>query len=170
MNTAQRVLVVVVNNQCDWQRVVDAGWYRIPLKHAPQPIAADYLAFYWTSAFGADRWQVRYYAPVLRYQLVFRRDLLPDEPAHPRAKERYYRIEVGPLQQLAAPLFSRRLRRITFIPTTLERLCTAADLVELWQCDDAGDLLWTEFPDVALKATARLALEERRSGYAPNLS
>jgi hypothetical protein len=170
MNATQPVLVVVVNNQRDWRRVVDERWYRIPLKHVPQPTAADYLAFYLTKAFGVDRWQVRYYAPVLRYQLVSRRDLLPDEPAHPRADERYYRIELGPLQQLASPLFSRRLRRVTFIPTTLERLLTAADLVDLWQGDDAGDLLWTEFPDAALKATARLALEEHKQGYAPRRS
>ncbi len=141
MSTAQPVLVVVVNNRCDWQRVVNEGWYRIPLKHAPQPIAADYLAFYLTKAFDVERWQVRCYAPVLRYQLLARRDLIPDEPAHPRANERYYRVDVGPLQQLTVPLLSRRLRRVTFIPTTLERLCTTSDLADLWLCEDAGALL-----------------------------
>lgn len=165
MSTAQPVLVVVVNNRRDWQRVVNEGWYRIPLRHAPQPVAADYLAFYLTKAFEVERWQVRCYAPVLRYQLVARRDLIPDEPAHPHATERYYRIDLGPLQQLATPLISRHLRRVTFIPTTLERLCTAKDLVDLWQGDDAGDLLWTEFPDAARKATSRLALEEAQKRY-----
>ena len=30
------------------------------------------------------------------------RELLPDEPDHPRAGDLYYHIEIGPLQRLAA--------------------------------------------------------------------
>jgi hypothetical protein len=153
-------LVVVVNNRRDWQRVVVEGWYRIPLKHAPDPAAAAYLAFYLTKPFGAAAWQVAYYAPVLRYTIVLRRELLPDEAAHPRAQEHYYRVAVGPVQRLARAVPSRRLRRITFIPTTFGRLCTAADVAELWNVDDAAEVLWTQFRDAALKATKRLALDE----------
>jgi len=112
---AAPVLVVLVNNLADWQRVVEEGWYRIPLKHAPQPVAASYLAFYQSRAFGADAFRVRFYAPVQRYELTTRRALLPEEPDHPRAAERYYRIEVGPLHELEHPIPSRRLRRIVFI-------------------------------------------------------
>jgi hypothetical protein len=154
------VLVVVVTNRADWRRVIHEGWYRIPLKHAPQPVAAEALAFYLTSSFGADRWQVGWYAPTLRYQLATRRELLPEEPQHPRAAERYYRIALGPLQRLARPIPSRRLRRVSFIPTTFGRLLSAADLADLWQTDDSAETLWTYFPDTAIKATARLNLEE----------
>jgi hypothetical protein len=44
-----RILVAIMNNKQDWQRVLDEGWYRIPAKHAPQGAPNfDYLAFYFT--------------------------------------------------------------------------------------------------------------------------
>ena len=49
MSAHRPVLVVVVNNAPDWQRVLHEGWYRIPFKQAPHPVAADYLAFYLTA-------------------------------------------------------------------------------------------------------------------------
>ena len=74
------------------------------LAHAPSRFAADFLAFYQTAAFGAERWAVRYYAPVLRYRIATRRELLPAEPDHPRASDHYYRVEIGPLESLPLPL------------------------------------------------------------------
>ena len=156
------VLVVVVNNRHDWQRVVDERWYRVPLKHAPQSVAVDYLAFYLTKPFGVDAWHVPFFAPVHRYHLQRRVELLPDEPDHPRADELYYRIEFGAVQRLERPVPSRRLRRVVFIPTTWERLCLAEDVAELWMTNDTSDLVWTHFPDAAHKATSRLQIEERR--------
>ena len=117
------VLVVVVNDPSDLARARDQGWYRIPLARAPQRVAADYLAFYQTGAFPPDlRWTIRWLAPVQGYRIAARRDLIPDEPDHARADERYYRIQLGALAPLPHPIPSRRLRRITFIPTTLARL------------------------------------------------
>lgn len=153
-------LVVVVNNRQDWQRVINEGWYRIPLEHAPHPVAAEALAFYLTRPFGADAWQVAWYAPTLRYQIVTRRELLPAEPDHPRAGEGYYRIALGPVRRLERPITSQRLRRVTFIPTTFGQLLTATDVADLWQIDDVTPMLWTQFHDAAIKATARLNLEE----------
>lgn len=160
LDRAAPVLVVVVNNRRDWQRVLEEGWYRIPLKHVPQPVAAEALAFYLTRPFGADAWQVVWYAPTLRYQLVTRRELLPAEPDHPRAHERYYRITLGAVRRLERPIPSQRLRRVAFIPTTFGRLLMAADVADLWQIDDVTPMLWSQFHDAAIKATARLNLEE----------
>ena len=44
--------------------------------------------------------ELRWLAPVRGYRLVRRRELLPDEPTHPRAEDRYYRVDVGPLAPL----------------------------------------------------------------------
>src|SRR5512139_856696 len=94
------VLVVVVNDPADLARARDEGWYRIPLARAPQRVAADYLAFYQTGAFPPDeRWQVQHLAPVSGYYLATRRELIPDEPDHPRADALYYRVALGPLQR-----------------------------------------------------------------------
>lgn len=161
----QTVLVVVVNNLADWKRVIEEQWYRIPLKRAPQPLAADHLAFYLTSPFGELRWQIGYYAPVLRYDVCRRRELLPDQHAHPRADELYVRVGLGPVQRLARPVRSRCLRRIAFIPSTMDRLLAVDDVADLWLPDDATATIWNDFPHAALKTTRQLRLEETRSRY-----
>ena len=140
-----RVLVVVVNNPRDFALARDAGWYRIPLARAPRLVAADYLAFYQTRAFDDEAWAIRYYAAICGYRVATRAELLPDEPKHPRASEPYYKVEIGPLQRLEWPIPSHRLRRITFIPTTLARLLTATEINELWLDNLLQDQLWAEF-------------------------
>lgn len=127
-----RVLVAVVTQVRDLELARTAGWYRIPLARAPAQIAADYLAFYQTAAFGPERWAVRYYAPIQAYSLAIRRELLPDEPGHPRANERYYRVALGSLARLALPIPAARLRRIAFIATTFGELRRATDVRELF--------------------------------------
>ena len=113
-----RVLVAIVTRPRDLTAARDEGWYRIPLSRAPQALHAEYLAFYQTAVFGAERWAVRYLAEVRAVSIVTRAALLPAEAGHPRAHARYYRFALGPLLTLPAPLPSRRLRRISFIPTT----------------------------------------------------
>ncbi len=127
------VMVCVVPRPADLERVRVEGWYRVPVAHAPAPLIADYLAFYQTAAYGAERWAVRYLAAVCAVQIMLRRELLPDQPHHPRAGERYYRFTLGPLLQLPLAVPSRHLRRVTFIPTTFGQLLRASDVTELWQ-------------------------------------
>ncbi len=159
------VLVVLMNNRLDWQRVVEEHWYRIPLKHAPEPAAASFLAFYQSRVFGTDAFRIRFFAPVERYRIMTRREILPHEPEHPRAGDRYYRVEIGPIRELESPIPSRRLRRITFIPTTLRRLREAREINDLWLGDGAEELLWALFRDAGIKAERRLVIGEGRERY-----
>ncbi len=125
------VLVAVVTQAADLARA-QAGWYRLPLAHAPPRVGCEVLALYQTGAFGAAARGVRWWAPVRRVSVARRRDLLPDEPRHPRADALYYRFDLGPLTRLARPIPARRLRRVTFIATTWERLNAAEDVGQLW--------------------------------------
>jgi hypothetical protein len=137
------VLVAVVNHPDDLLRAMREGWYRIPLAHAPPRMGADFLAFYQTAAFPPDeRWAVRWVAPVRGYRLTTRRELIPEQADHPRAGEPYYRVEIGALTALPHPIPSRRLRRITFIRTTVERLLDAQEINDLWLRSDASERLW----------------------------
>ncbi len=129
---AERVLVAVVNNRADFDRIREQGWYRIPVRRAPNQVAADYLAFYQTGAFGKDGRAVRFLAPVRRYVLRRRRDLLPEEPNHPRAGEWYYKVELGPLRKLPSAISGGRTPRVTFIPTTMKLLLSAREVKDLW--------------------------------------
>jgi hypothetical protein len=140
-----RVLVAVVPRVRDLELARAEGWYRVPLARLPARFAAEYLAFYQTAAFGAERWAVRYYAPVRRYRIAARRELLPAEPEHPRADERYYRVEIGPLEALPLPVPAERLRRVSFIGTTFGQLRRARDVAELFHPDEDAappDDLW----------------------------
>lgn len=126
------VLVCVVTRVADFERI-RAGWYRVPLDRVRVALTASHLAFYQTAAFGAERWSVRYLAAVRAVGLAYRYELIPDEPHHPRATARYYRFTLGRLLRLPVAVPSRRLRRVTFIPTTFGQLLTARDIVDLWQ-------------------------------------
>lgn len=159
-------LVVVVNDPADLARARESGWYRIPLARAPVRVAAEYLAFYQTAAFpDGERWAVRWFAPVRGYRVVRRRDLLPDEPGHPRADDRYYRVDLGPLAPLPRPVPSRRLRRITFIPTTLGRLLAADEINDLWVKSTAQERLWAALRQADLDAERQYPLREELPQY-----
>jgi hypothetical protein len=142
--TDARVLVAIVNRPRDLAAARDEGWYRIPLARAPRAMHAEYLAFYLTAAFGAERWAVRYLAEVRAVGIAVRAALLPDEAGHPRARERYYRFALGPLLALPAPLPSRRLRRLAFIPTSAGQLLRARDVAELWHPIEDAERGWDE--------------------------
>jgi very-short-patch-repair endonuclease len=154
------VLVAVVNNARDFARARDEGWYRIPVNRAPRRVAAEYLALYQTRAFGNDGYAVNYYAPVHRFYVVSRADLLPNEPDHPRAADAYYKIEIGPLQRLPRPVPSRALRRIAFIPTTLRRLLAAQEINDLWQRDDPQQRLWLALREAGLLVEYRYQVSQ----------
>ncbi len=165
-----RLLVVVLNNERDFLRVRDEGWYRIPVKRAPDRVAADYLAFYLTKVFGPDRWSIPYMAKVKRYRLVRRRDLLPEEADHPRADEWYYKVELGPLERLPHPVPSRRLRRVTFIPTTLHRLLTAQEINDLWLGNALQEQLYRALVAYRLPTAKASGVAESRTTYGAGLT
>lgn len=160
-----RVLVAVMNNPRDLAIARARGWYRIPLRRAPEKVGADYLAFYHTAAFEQEKWSIRYYAPIYGYRIAARHSLLPDEPDHPRAGEKYYRIDIGPLQELSEPIHSVKLRRITFISTTLSCLLAAKEIRDLWQSSLTAEQLWQAFRGDASGTEAGSHFGEARWPY-----
>lgn len=136
------VLVAVVNNPRDLEIARLLGWYRIPLRTAPKVIAVDYLAFYQTGAFGDEKWRIQYIAPVRGHELTTRAELLKTEPDHPRAREEYYKVQLGALEKLPEPVIAETWRRITFLYTTGEYLLRASTVNELVVNSDERQLLW----------------------------
>jgi len=125
------VLVAIVKTPRDFEIARVLGWYRIPLATAPKTIRVDWIAFYQTAAFGEERWSVRYIAPVRGYELVTREELLRDERDHPRSKEPYFKLQLGPVEALPKAIPSQRWRRFTFLYTTGEHLVLAKDIKDL---------------------------------------
>jgi hypothetical protein len=162
------VLVAVMNNRRDFEIARDEGWYRIPQKHAPKSTTeAAALAFYFTQAFGEERWAVHWYAPVRGHELVRRCDLLPDEPDHPRADQAYYKLQLGPLERLEPPIISLRWRRITFIETTWDRFQAAQEINELYA--SGADGLFVTLKELGLAAEREFRLRESGVEYVVDL-
>lgn len=136
------ILVVVMNNPRDLEIARLLGWYRIPLRSAPKVIDVDYLAFYQTGAFEAEKWRIQYIAPVRGHELTTRAELLRDESDHPHANLEYYKIQIGPLTSLPEPILAKGWRRITFFYTTGEYLLAAKTVNDLIVHTDERRLLW----------------------------
>ncbi|MEZ4659026.1 MAG: hypothetical protein R2911_15790 [Caldilineaceae bacterium] len=137
------VLVCVMNNAADLRRVASEGWYRIPQRRAPRRVGADYLAFYQTGVFKnkEEAHTVTWFAPTRRYQLLTRRELVPDQADHP-ASRRFLLSLSWATQRLERPIPAAKMRRITFINTTLDRLLTAQDVRDLFYQEDPFETLW----------------------------
>jgi hypothetical protein len=132
-HAADRVLVGVMNKPHDLQLARDEGWYRVPVARAPESTTdAAILAFYFTTAFSDEKWAIHWYAEVRGHELVRRRDLFPDEANHPRADDRYYKLQIGPLIRRDPPIPSLRWRRVTFIESTWDRFTAAEEINDLY--------------------------------------
>jgi hypothetical protein len=158
------ILVAVMTSPRDLEIARLLGWYRIPFRHAPKVIDVDYLAFYQTANFGeAERWQIHYIAPVRGHELALRAELLRDEPDHPRAREEYYKIQIGSLSQLPHPIQARAWRRLTFLYSTGELLRQAESLNDLVVRDESRALLWQTLRERAMH-TGAYTVEEFPEG------
>jgi len=148
------ILVAILPNQRDFDIARLFGWYRIPLKSAPKVISVDYLAFYQTKSFGEGaRWQIAYVAEILGHELTRRRELIRDEPEHPRAHEEYFKLQIGPLQRLEEPIPAGDWKRITFFYTTGEMFQTAKTVNDLVvKSQDEREVLWHTLRERALRA------------------
>ncbi len=136
------VLTAIMKERRDLEIARMLGWYRIPLRSAPKVIAVDYLAFYQTGAFGTDKWQVKFAAPVLGHELTTRGELFRDEPDHPASHLEYYKIQIGSLIELPNPIRADHWKRITFLYTTGEFLNKAQTLKDLVVPGDYRQVLW----------------------------
>ncbi len=146
------VLVTILNDPRDLEIARLLGWYRIPLRSAPKVVAVDFLAFYQTAVFKEQKWQIQYIAPVLGHELTTRRQLLQDEPEHPHANHEYFKIQIGPLEQLPNPIPADKWRRITFLYTTGEYLLKAVRINDLVVKPQERPFLWQALRERANRA------------------
>jgi hypothetical protein len=115
-------------------------------------VAVDYLAFYQPSAFGERGGKIEFVAEVRGHELTTRGELLKDEADHPRAKEEYFKIQIGGLEKLKEPITTEKWKRITFLYTTGEYLLKAKTLHDLVVDGDERELLWRSLRERAENA------------------
>lgn len=132
MQPTSMILVALMPKARDMEIARLFGWYRIPMKSAPKILRVDYIAFYQTADFGAERGgRIERYAPVLGVELTTRAELFRSEPDHPRAQEYYYKIQIGALQSLPQPILAGKWRRFLFIYTNGRQFQTAKTIRDL---------------------------------------
>lgn len=152
MERSPRVLVGVLKNKRDLNLLLREHWYRIPLGHTPKQ-KFKYLAFYQPMSFGWGGKCIRYYARVAEWQEVkVRSALLPQEPTHPRAGHNYFQIHVRNVRELAQPIRNVLPRRVSFGFTTLRKLRTAKNLLELYGVADTEAIIAEELRRVRIPA------------------
>jgi hypothetical protein len=136
------ILVAFLPNPRDLEIARLLGWYRIPLRTAPKVVAVDYLAFYQPASFGERGGRIEFVSEVRGHELTTRAELLRDEADHPRAREEYYKLQIGALEKLSSPIVTENWKRITFLYTTGEYLLNAKTVNDLVVEGDERQLLW----------------------------
>jgi len=142
VDSTSLILVALIPNPRDLEIARLLGWYRIPMRTAPKVISVDYLAFYQPSSFNEQKWRIEFISKVKGHELTTREELLQDEPEHPRAKEEYYKIQIGPIERLSSPIIAKKWKRLTFLYTTGEYLLSAKTINDLVVHDEERQLLW----------------------------
>lgn len=171
MHPEDRVLVAVMNRPKDLENARDRRWYRLPAKRAPRGASFEYIAFYFTAAFGKRGWAIRYYARNLGHELLTRRDLLPDEAEHPRAGDPYYKLQLGPLLRREPPIVSLRWRRVTFIHTTWDRFEAASEINDLFaEGGEFVDRLYHALREEGIAPERSLSVREAGIDYVADLA
>ena len=112
------------------------------------------------------RYSVRYFADVLDISHVGRRELFPNEPDGRKSGRNYYRLSLGPLQLLPAPIFSRRARRIIFIPSTWDKFTAALEINDLYHGSPLEDRLWAALKQRNIPAEREEYLTAGEHNYA----
>jgi very-short-patch-repair endonuclease len=169
MTIRGEVLVAIINNLPDFALARDQHWYRIPVssvnKWLQDSWPPKWLALYQTKIFGPEAYAVNYYARVLDIHQFSRWQLFPDQPHDDKGNRRYYKLFLEPLRRLPRSIFSRRRRRIVFIPTTWQSFMNAVELNDLYQGSSLENLLWTELKHLQIKAEREELVSVKRRNY-----
>ncbi len=164
------VLVGVINRRRDLVYARERHWYRIPQERMPRGITADYMAFFLSRNFGERNGAVHFYADIRGLELQYRRDLLPDEPNHPRADARYYRLALSDLYPKRPPVVNDTKRTISFIYTTWDRFVNATTIADLYSDNDRFvDRLFYALQSHGIDANRSWDAQHRADDFAPGL-
>ncbi len=147
MSYRGEVLVAIINNRLDFALAMDEHWYRVPVSSQEKWLEdrwpPKWLALYQTKKLGLEPFAINYYAKVRSVRQAFRWQLFPNQPRNEKSNRRYYQLMLEPLRQVPKPIYSRRRRRIIFIPTTWDKFSNATEINDLYTESSLEDQLWT---------------------------
>lgn len=145
----KNVLIAYIPNYKDLVIARDKHWYRIPIDTKVVPLSVknktlELIAFYQPKIFKDQAFKITYYAYVNKINIATRKQLFRNEPENPKSNRKYYKIIISKLLRLPNSIYSRRKRRILFIPTTFERFKNAIEINDLFIESYIEELIWKE--------------------------
>ena len=166
------VLVAILNDKLDFAILREKLWYRIPVSSVKKWLIEKWppkwLAFYQTNALDipAEKHAINYFAEVVKIRRILRSQLFPDQPLDAKSNKYYYQIFVKSLRKLPKPIYSRKFRRIVFIPTTWEKFISAIEINDLYDESSLEDRLWAEFKNHGIPAERQEFMVAKGHDYA----
>jgi hypothetical protein len=166
MYPEDRVLIGVINRKRDLTYVRDEHWYRIPRDRMARGVHVEYIAFFLSGIFGERGGSIGYYAERKGTELLYRRDLLPNEPNHKRADAVYYKVGLSELVDKTPPIVNPTHRPISFIYTTWDRFVHARQISDLYSPNDYFvDRVYHALRDHGIRPDRYWDAEQRETGF-----
>jgi len=98
-------------------------------------------------------------------QVLPRRQLFPNEFPNPKSDRKYYQIHLHSLDRLEQPVYSRRWRRIVFIPTTWRKFTRAVEINDLYDESPLEDRMWAQLKRMQIPAECQWHVKPAQSHY-----
>jgi very-short-patch-repair endonuclease len=115
--------------------------------------------------FGDEAYRVQYYGEIEGYEVVPYRTLFPNRIESPKSDRPYYKVRFKELKRLPEPILSYRPRRLSFVPTTLEKFESATQINDLFNDSPLEDLMWIELKALDIKAERQWMLPIEEHNY-----
>ena len=144
----------------------EENWYHIPVDRAPKTFkSAKWLCFYQGKTFEQEAYRVQYYGEIDGYDIVPYRELFPNRIDSQKSDWLYYKVRLKELKRLPEPILSFRPRRLSFVPTTLEKFHSAKQINDLFNESPLEDILWKELKTLDIKAERQWMLPIENRNY-----
>lgn len=162
--------MAIINKKRDFSIALNRHWYRISTftKFVPNSVKngdLKFIAFYQTSIFKEQPFQVRWYAKVNRISIVQKKDLSPEFETGPKADNYYYKIEFDAPQPLPNIIHSARHRRILFINTSYWHLRNAKEINDLFYESPLEERLWEVMKEGKINAERQFFIQTEENFY-----
>ena len=136
------ILVCLLADAAGFGNCAAVGMVPNPASHRAESCCRGLSGFLPTLGIWRTRRTDRIHRPGSGHELTTRGELLRDEKDHPRAKEEYYKIQLGGLEKLSEPIKTDKWKRLTFLYSTGEYLLNAKMLNDLVVQNEEREILW----------------------------
>jgi hypothetical protein len=160
------MLLAIFKYKYSLTNLQEVGWYHIPVDRAPRSfLTAQWLCFYQGKIFGDEAYRIQYYGEIADYEVVPYRELFPNRLESVKSDWLYYKVRLKELKRLPLPIPSFRPRRLSFVPTTLEKFESATQINDLFNDSPLENMLWSELKTLDIRAERQWLLPVEEQNY-----